>query len=149
MKMNELHKKFLISTAGPIITGMALATGNAADIDATFKIGDSKTITMPGRNQQEADKGRVSFEVDASGVDPMKYLFSKRIAIVFEGETTGDRRCPYIATDEREPKYTELGNRVFRVETPAAPEEIDAVKAEGCLITESPPVRSILGGNKP
>ena len=146
--MSKLYKEFL-KNAGSIMTGLALATGNAADIDATLKIGSPKTITATGRDPQESSKGHVSFVVDASGIGKIAYLRSTHLAIVFEGEAAADRECPYIRTDKRKPTYKELSPYIFRVETLSAQKEIKAVKDAGCLITESPPITSVLGGNKP
>lgn len=145
---SSLYKKFLIST-GAILTGAAVASTGQAAVDASMKIGGPKTVTASGKNPQELNGGLVTFEVDARKIGNMDYLFSKRIAIVFEGEAHADRECPFISTDEREPKYKTITDRVFRVETPATKEEIAAVKKKGCLITESPPISSVLGGSAP
>lgn len=142
----SLYKKFLVST-GAVLTGAAMAGTGMAAVDATLKIGDPKTVTATGKNPQEINGGLVTFEVDARQIGNMDYLFSKRIAIVFEGQAHANRECPYISTDEREPKYKTITDRVFRVETPATKDEIAAVKAKGCLITESPPISSVMGGS--
>lgn len=139
---SPLYRKFMTS-AGAVLTGTVLSTGSTAA--AELKLSEPQTVIATGKNPQELQGGKVAFEVDATKIGNMDYLFSKRIAIIFEGQASPDRQCPYISTDDREPAYKTLRNRVFRVETPATSAEIEAVKAKGCLITDSPSISSVLG----
>lgn len=139
---SPLYKKFLAS-AGALLTGATLSAN--ATTEPHVKLGEPRIIVAPGKDPQEQEDGKVTFVVDASKIGNMDYLFSKRIAIIFEGQATPDRQCPYISTDDREPVYKTLQSRVFRVETPATKKEIETVKAKGCLITDSPPISSVLG----
>lgn len=144
---SPLYKKFLAS-AGNVLTSTVL-TGAALSANATaetsIKLNEPRTVVAPGKNPEELNGGKVAFVVDATKIGNMDYLFSKRIAIIFDGQASPDRQCPYISTDNREPVYKTLKNRVFRVETPATAKEIETVKAKGCLITDSPPISSVLG----
>ncbi len=137
-----LYKKFLAS-AGALLTGAALS-GNAT-ADTSIKLSEPRTVVAPGQDPQEQGNGKVSFVVDASSIGNMDYLFSKRIAVIFEGQATPDRQCPYIPMNDRTPQYKTLQSRVFRVEAPATKKEIDTVKEKGCLVTDSPPISSVLG----
>ncbi len=139
---SPLYKKFLAS-AGALLTGATLSAAAAAD--PHLKLSEPRTVVAPGNNPQELEGGKVTFVVDATKIGNMDYLFSKRIAIIFDGQASPDRQCPYISTDDREPVYKTLQNRVFRVETPATKKEIETVKAKGCLVTDSPPISSVLG----
>lgn len=146
--MNKLHKKFLLQ-AGATFSGLSLmASPLQAQEENLQTIGAPKTVKAIGKNPQQKDNGHVTFDVDASRIGNMEYLFSKRIAVIFEGAATPDRPCPYISTQHREPQYTEIGRRVFRVSTAATEHEIETVKKMGCIITDSPPISKILGGKK-
>lgn len=141
---SPLYKKFLAS-AGAILTGTALSA--TAAIEPHVKLSEPRTVVAPGKDPQEQQDGKVTFVVDASKIGNMDYLFSKRIAIIFDGQATPDRHCPYISTGDREPVYKTLQDRIFRVETPASKKEIETVKEKGCLVTDSPPISSVLGSS--
>lgn len=141
---NSIYKKFLAST-GAIMTGAALSATPATE--AHVKLNEPRTVIAPGKEPQEQEDGKVSFIVDASKIGNMDYLFSRRIAVIFEGHAAPDRQCPYIAMNDRTPVYKAIQHRVFRVETPASAKEIETVKTKGCLVTDSPPISSVLGAS--
>lgn len=142
--MNKINTLFILK-AGAVLSSMTLLAGDINAEETFPSIDAPKTVKALGKNPTQKDDGRVSFEIDASRIGNMEYLFSKRIAVIFDGAVTQGRKCPFIRTDDRDPKYTEIGNRLFRVESSSTPEEIELVKKEGCLITNSPPISKIMG----
>ncbi len=145
--MNKFHKKLLLQ-AGAAFSGLTLAACPLNAQERFENIESPKTVRALGKNPREKSDGNVSFEVDASRIGNFEYLLSKRIAVIFHGHAAPDRKCPYISTDEREPEYTEIAARVFRVEAPSSREEIAMVKKMGCLITDTPPLSKVLGGGQ-
>jgi hypothetical protein len=144
--MRKLNHLFSLKAATALST-MTLIACNLSGEERLQNIDAPKTVKAIGKNPAEKKDGIVTFDVDASRIGNMEYLFSKRIAVIFDGAVTPDRKCPYIKTDNRDPQYQKIGHRVFRVEAPSTPEEIEMVKREGCLITDSPPLSKIMGGN--
>lgn len=143
--INPIYKKFLASATGltgAILTGAVLSTNATAETNV--KIGEPGTVVTHGISPPEEENGKVNFVVDASKVGSRNYVFSRRVAIIFEGKATPDRQCPYITVNNRTPNYKILENGTVHIETTATKEELDAVKKNGCLITDSRPVPPVL-----
>lgn len=122
-------------------------TMNFASAQDMKKVGDNETITAIGSDQKDHGDGNVSFRVNANKyLKPWhwpSFLASKYTAVVFNGEAKKGRECPYYSNTGRPRVLTNTGSLIYKVETRASPEEIEAIQKAGCLITESPTMKEL------
>lgn len=142
--MNKKPVRIMWEFMGATALAVAMSSAHAQSMK---KIGDDGTITAQGSDQKNNGDGSVSFTINANRyMNPFRwpgFLASRYTAVVFSGEITDDRECPYYSSVGRPRTLKNTGGLTYKVETQATAEEIDHIKKTGCIITESPTLKEL------
>jgi hypothetical protein len=155
---NELHRKEHLMKPGkliPVFLGTALAGTPAAlmaevsqDPVLVAPIHAPGTLIVQG-TYPEPLPGRpntLQFEVDATD-KAMAYMGANRIGLIPQGQSdAGFKLCPYFNYDRSrysiEQDHSKPG-RVLKITAEVTSQQIKAVQAARCLVTDKPPIGDI------
>ncbi|HEY8189960.1 MAG TPA: hypothetical protein VIF12_04700 [Micavibrio sp.] len=134
--MNKSLRKLLAAAAVPLMVNAGISSAEEIRMEPVYKPG---TGIVKGQNPRMTAPGQAQFEANLEGLSLValkKLGDTNRSAIIFKGEPTSGRLCPYFDTATRQKKIQQVGGDwIFLVTTTASDEERQAVEKYGCVVS--------------